>query len=403
MRTLLAIALALAAGRAHADAPMPVTLHDAVAAVTRAPTAQIGGHEIAEAEANIGAAGAWPSPSVHVATNRLTARLQAGATLPVAVFGTVGAAVRHAEAEADVVRADVELAQRELRHRVVAAWVAIARSDADVVALAIAAQQAAELEVIAKGRLASGVGSDVDVTIATASRARADVAVAAAQREVDAASARLAGLLGWDPARRLHAEGALAVGSPAQLGALQLRLGKHPERAAALRRIAAAEAGLDQVLAQRWPSLAVEAEVSVDDPTNEHHTDVMVGLALELPIFARVGDRARAARAAEAVERARLAVTEAELRAGLVAAYRMWQAASERLAALEHDVVPAQERAAALSAQAYREGARPLASALQAERDLAAVRAELNESRADAAQAFADLQLAIGDEVGDAK
>src|SRR5262249_38171409 len=128
-----------------------------------------------------------------------------------------------------------------------------------------------------------------------------------------------------------------------------------------------------------------------------------VGVALELPLFAHVGDKARAARATEAAQRSRLAATEVELAAGLEAAFRRWQAADERLRALERDVVPAQERAPALSGQAYREGARDLASALVAERDLAAVRAEVNAARADAAAAFADLQLAAGVEVGDAK
>jgi cobalt-zinc-cadmium efflux system outer membrane protein len=407
MRCLVA-AVALA-GVARADAParLPVTLHDAVAAVGQAPAAQVGGHEIAAADASVAAAGAWPSPSVHLTTSRLTARLVAGATVPLPVFGTVGAARRQAAAEADVVRAEADLVRRDLRHRVVESWVQLARADGDVVASSIAAQQAAELELIAKGRLAAEVGAQVDVTVAGAARARADVAAAAAQRGEDAASAELAGVLGWDPTRRLRADGALAIGEPADLDALRRRLAAHPERAAALRKVTAAEASLDQVLAQRYPQLSIEGELLVDDRSMTgsalDRTDAIIGVALELPLFARVGDKARAARATEAAERARLVVTETELGAALVASYRRWQAATERLHAIEHDVVPAQERAAALSAQAYREGARDLASALQAERDLAAVRAEVNAARADAAAAFADLQLAVGDEVGDAR
>ena len=45
---------------------------------------------------------------------------------------------------------------------------------------------------------------------------------------------------------------------------------------------------------------------------------------------------------------ARLAATETQLAAGLVAAYQRWLATSERVAALQKDIVPAQERAAAL-------------------------------------------------------
>jgi len=403
----LAVLIALA-GVAHAEPRRAVTLGEALAAAKKAPGVVVGGHELAAAEAQVDAATAWPSPSVHVATNRLTARLVAGATVPLPVFGTVGAAKRQAQAEADVVRADVDVARRELEHRAVLAWIALARADGDVVATSIAAQQSAELELIAKGRLSAGVGGEVDVTVASAARARADVAAAAAQRAEDAASANLAGVLGWDPSVSMRAEGGLVTGEARDLAAMRARLAQHPERAAALRRVDASEASLDVVVAQRWPLLALEASVSFNDPTlpgatSWDRSDAAIGVALELPIFARIGDKERAARATEAAQRARLVVTETELGAGLYAAYRTWQAASERLRSLERDVVPAQERAAALSAQAFREGARDLASALQAERDLAAVRAEVNSARADAASTYADLQLAVGDEVGSAK
>lgn len=409
MRTCLVAVLVAVAAPARADVTVdrrPVTLAEAVAAARRAPAAQVGGHEIAAAEATADAAAAWPAPSVSFATNRLTAHVVAGATLPLPVFGTVAAAQRQARAEADVVRAEAELVRRELRHRVVAAWVQLARADGDVVSTSIAAQQAAELELIAKGRLSAGTGADVDVTVAGAARARADVEAKAAQRAEDAASAELAGVLGWDPAQPLRAEGVPVTGQPGDLDALRAQLANHPERAAEQRRVAAADATLEQVLAQRWPSLALEGEIDYDDPTLPGNTpyqrsDARIGIAVELPIFAHVGDRARAARATAAAERARLVVTETELGAALYAAYRRWQAADERLRALEQDVVPAEERAAALSAQAYREGARDLASALQAQRDLAAVRAELNSARADAAIAYADLELAAGKEVGE--
>src|SRR5437764_14494266 len=86
---------------AHAEPRRALTLSEALAAAKTAPAVLVGGHEIEAADAQIDAARAWPSPSVHVATNRLTARLVAGATVPLPVFGTVGAARRQAAAEAD--------------------------------------------------------------------------------------------------------------------------------------------------------------------------------------------------------------------------------------------------------------------------------------------------------------
>ncbi|HEU4731819.1 MAG TPA: TolC family protein [Kofleriaceae bacterium] len=395
-RAHVVIAWVLAAhGAAWAD-PLPVSLADVLGAVGRAPGAQVSVHEVEAAEALVDAAGAWPSPSLHVATNRLTARVVAGASLPLPVFGTVGAARRQAAAEAEVVRTEGDTALRLLRHRAVLAWIALARADGEVVASSIAAQQAAELALIARGRQDAGVGADVDVTTAGAAKARADVAAAGAVRAQAAASAELAGVLGWPPGQPLRSAGPPATGEPAELAALRARLARHPERVAAVARLAAADAAVAQVAALAWPSVSLEAEVSYDDPTNEDRTDAMVGVALELPVFARIGDRVRAARQTSAAQRARLAATETELGAELAAAFERWRAASDTLAGLERDVVPAQERAAALSAQAYREGARDLASALQAERDLASVRAEVNTARADAAVAWEDLQRAAG-------
>jgi hypothetical protein len=204
---------------ARAEERRPVTLGDAIAAARNAPAAQVSGHEIAAAEANVEAAGAWPNPSVRFATNRLSAREVVGATVPLPVFGTVGAARRQAEAEAELVRAEAELVRRELRHRVVVAWVALARADGEVVATSIAAQQASELELIAKGRLAAGVGADVDVTVAGAARRRAEIEATAAERGEDAASAALAGVLGWDPGVPLRADGAPATGEVGELDA----------------------------------------------------------------------------------------------------------------------------------------------------------------------------------------
>jgi outer membrane protein TolC len=398
------VLLVLLAGVARADDRAPVTLDQALAAVAQAPSVRAGGYDIAAAEAGVAAASAWPNPSLTLATNRLTARLVGALTLPLPVLGTVGAAKRVAAAEAAVTRAETDLALRDLRHRVIVAWIELLRAEGDLTASQVAAQQAAELETIAKGRLGAGTGAEVDVTVAGAARARADVAVAAAQRTMDAASAELAGLLGWDPGRRLRAEGAPVIGGPRDLASLERRLVAHPEREAAERRVAAADASVEQVLVQRRPGLALEGEVDYDDVsiternTPLGRTDLRIGITLDLPVFARIGDRARQARATAQAQRMRLAALEAELGGRLVAAYERWQAATERLASLEKDVIPAQEKAAALSMQAYREGARDLSSALVAERDLASARAELNDARAQAALAYADLAIAAGDD-----
>jgi outer membrane protein TolC len=395
-----------AQAQAQADDAAAVTLDQALAAAGQAPAAQVGGHDIAAAEATAAAASAWPNPSLHLGTSRLTARLVASAALPLPVFGTAAAAHRVAAAEAGVVRSEADLALRDLRHRVAVAWIELSRARAALDAQRIAAQQAGELVAIAEGRRAAGTGADVDVMVAVAARARANVEVAAGQRGEEAASAELAGLLGWDPGRRLRADGPLPTGpGGGALDALRGRLRAHPEHRAAERRIAAADATIDQVAVEHWPGLALEGEVDYDDisitegRTAWDRTDARIGIALDLPVFARIGDRARAARATAQARRARLAALDADLGGRLLAAYARWRAATERLTALERDVLPAHDRAAALSMQAYREGARDLSSALVAERDLTAVRAEIHDARAAAALAFVELAQAAGEDL----
>lgn len=389
------LVLVLAAHTAHAD---DVTFAQVADAASRAPEATIPASELASAEANVVAAGAWPAPSASIATNRVTARLVAGVAIPLPLFGTIGAARGAASAHAAVVRAEGENLRRDLVRRALVAWLELARADATADALAVDAQQAAALEAVARGRLDAGAGAEVDVTAAHAARLRADLALGRAKHAQDAAAATLAGVLGWDPARRLHSAGPLPGGT-AQLAALRASLARHPERVAALRRIEEAQAVEQTARVLKRPAIALDVQSSFFDPT-EPRTDMMVGLTVELPVFSRIGTQVRAAQALTKAERGRLAAADARLAGDLVAAFSRWQAATELSTGLERDVLPIQDKAATLAQQAYREGARDLASALQAERDRAAVRSEIAGARIDAATAWIELQLAAGEDPG---
>jgi len=396
--------LAVSATARAQEAGTPVSLAQALAALPATPAAQASIQDIAAADGLIAAASAWPMPTVRVATNRYTARFVVGATLPLPIFGTVGAARRVAAAEAGVVRAEATLTQRELRNHVVVAWIALARADADLEASAIVATQAAELERIAHGKVDAGTGMDVDVTLTAAARARADVATRRAVELTEAASAELASLLGWEPTKLLRADGLPMTGDHATLAAWRARLGEHPERIAAKGRVAVAQANVDQILVGRWPPIALEGQIAFRDPTLTDPTtnqllgpDASIGIAIDLPVFSRIGARARSARSAVAAQRSRLAATEAHLTGALVAAFERWDAATVQLQALLTEVLPLQEKASTQLEQAYREGTKDLSAVIIAERDLAGVRAEVNEARANAAVAYAELELAAGE------
>ncbi len=404
MRALVLAAVVAGALPARAEKPpIAIGFDEVIAAIGKTPATRMTQYDVEATEALVEVAGAWPSPAIYVQTNRLTARIVGGLTVPFPMFGTIAASRRRARADAEVARADARVITRDLRFRGALAWIALARADAQVDAASIARTQATQLAEIAKGRLAAGAGAEVDVTTAQAALARAELAEKVASRAQRAAAAELAGLLAWDPSRRLVASGRppMPAGVAPTLASLRARLARHPAHVAGSRRIVAVEAGILAARVQRWPTVALETQISANDPTTPG-TDVLVGVALELPLFAKVGARVRAERARAAAARAQLAASDTQRDASLEAAYDQWQSASDTLRSLEREILPAQERAASLSAQAYRDGARDLATALQAARDLAAVRAEVAAARADAASAWVQLQDAAGEDFGGA-
>lgn len=388
-RALLVVVVLAAPARAD-----DITFADALAGVGRTPQTRASEAEVASALAGVDAAGAWGPMLLTGGTNRLTAKEVIGVSVPLPILGTVGAAKHEAAAHAGVVRAEAAAARRDVQREVALAWLAVARADAETAALRVAVEQAAELERIAQGRLEAGAGAEVDVTTAKALHARALVEATAAAREQQAVSAELAGILGRDPLRTMHAVGPLPGGTIV-LDALRGDLAVHPTRSAAASRIGEDEASEVHIATERRPGLALEGQVSLNDPTTPG-TDVFVALTLELPVFGHIGDRLRAARAHTHADRLQLQATDARLDGELVAAYDRWQGAAERLASLERDVLPAQERSTQLAQQAYREGARDLATALQASRDLSALRAEAAGARIAASSAWVELMLASG-------
>jgi len=391
VKAALAIAL-LWVGTARAD---DVTFAMVSAAVDAAPGARATVLDTSAAEARIAAAGAWAPTQLRGGTNKITAREVIGITLPLPILGTLGAARDEAAAHAEVVRDESAVARRDLRRRAEAAWLELARADAEIVLLTASFEQAKELERIAQGRLDAGTGGEVDVTSAKAARARADVAVAAAKRESRARGAELAGILAWDLGPERHASGALPGGA-ADLAQLRATLASHPERAAALAHVVEEDATRHRLEVLYRPVLALDASVSFNDPTNDNRTDAYGGLVLEFPLFGHVGDQVTAAERDLAAAKLRLGAVDSELAGKLVAAYEHWQASNERVAALDRDVMPAQQRAAQQAQQAFREGARDLSTALQAARDLTSVAGELANAKVDAAQAWIDLVLAAG-------
>ena len=393
------VCLVAASSAGHADPARAhrLRLGEALAAIGRAPLHRVGAAKVGAAREAVPAAGAWPATVVSVATAHRTERFGAVASLPLPVFGTIGAS-------RDVARAELEVAERELGagdltavRDVTRGWIELARAEAEAELSAGGAAREKELATITRTRMESGDASRAEVVAADAAARRAAARAAADRTAIAASSAELAALIGRDPDVALHAEGglpAVAADVPS-LAQLRGRRGGHPEARAAAARADAEKAKVSEARASRWPALSLDLEALIDDPTLPGN-DYRFGLTMELPIFGHGAARQRAAEASRRAAVAERRRTVVALDGALVAAYRRYQQARALARDLEEDVVPAQREAASLAREAYREGQGGLAAVLEADRTLAEAEGEAIAARADAAIARADLEWAAG-------
>ncbi len=399
LSAVLAACLLAGSSSALADPPRAhrLRLSEALAAVARAPAHQAGAAKVGAAREQVPAAGAWPATVLSVSTTHKTERLGAVASLPLPIFGTIGAG-------RDVARAELEVAQKELGsddlgavRDVTHAWIELARAESLAELSARTADREQELATITRIRMQSGDASRAEVVAADAAARRAGARAAADQTTIAARSAELAALIGRDPDAALHAEGGLpALGADVpSLADLRGRRGGHPDARAAAARADVEKAKVGEARASRWPALSLDLEAMIDDPTLPGN-DYRIGLTLELPIFGRGAAKQQAAQASQRAAVAERRRTIAALDGQLVAAYRRYQQARALARALEEDAVPAQREAASLAREAYREGQGGLAAVLEADRTLAETEAEAVAARADAAIARADLEWAGG-------
>ncbi len=377
-------------------APRTVTLKEALAAAPRAPAHQVAHSQVTAAAGEVTAAGAWPSTSVGVSSSKSTARLGVVASLPLPLFGTLGASRDVARADLDVARASASSVDGDLRRDVTRAWLTLAAAEARAEMSAQASSRQESLVVIAKARFDAGDSPRVDVVTAQAGAARARADAAADAAAIASASAELAALLGWDPTAPLHAGGGIPAPSDVPpLASLRQRRRNHPRARVAAAQVDAEAARVRQVRASHRPSLSLDLESLFDDPTLPGN-DYRIGLTVELPLLGK-GSAARSAAVARrhAAELERDA-TLTSIDGAIVAAYGRYRAAAARAHALSTEVLPAERSAAELARTAYREGQGGLVTVVQAERALAEAEAQATEARAQAALARAELAWAAG-------
>ncbi len=214
------------------------------------------------------------------------------------------------------------------------------------------------------------------------------------QTEVDIRKARA------DFARNIAAESA-AAGirvAPAALPAVdaaasQANLDKRADIVAAGKRLDAAEAGrrLAASIATRDLTLSAQFDRWPASSTDPQGTGNSFGLYVSIPLHVRHANEGEAKRAAVDLQSARdnLARLRAQAEAETHIAVDSWQAAAERLARIEKDVLPLAREVARGAEFAYGRGATGVLDLLDARRVLKQVELDAAAARADAGKAWA--------------
>ena len=375
----------------------------------QAPELAVGASRSQVAHAEVDVAGALANPTFTVTTARETARLAAGVSVPLPLFGQRGHAIGAARADAAAIDQERDVARNDVRWNASLAWIDAWEATQRARLLAGASTDAQRLAAIASERFDAGAAPRLDVVRAGADRARALADAASAQTLVVAAGARLAVWVGADPAATVpQIEG--GPGVPARLPTLAdllMAIQSHPALARDRAQGTAADRHVDLERRLRLPIVNAEVTVLQGDPTltdagGHRRTDVVVGAAFELPILnARAGAIARA-RAQGTLAAAGASLDTAHLRAEAVDAFLRTEAAAARARALGSQALPALDEARALTEESYRAGRADLVRVLESQRALVDARLAEVEAIATWARAFADLERATGRDLDDA-
>jgi cobalt-zinc-cadmium efflux system outer membrane protein len=393
---LFAVALLVALGApAIAQEGTAISYAEAIAlARHRAPDLALARGRESIAQAEIGVAGVYPNPSLNVGTSTQTAKLSAGASIPLVILGQRGAAIDASRAELATVQVETEVAWNDVRAATGRAFVALWLAQRTAEVREDAAALAARIDDAVRGRVAAGAAPELEGLRARAERLRADADAVEARELVAAAASELGTLLGLADGRALRAKGEPDV--PAQapaLPALRARVGVAPSvrREEADARAANARADRERALVR--PALTLDVGVDVGDPTLPA-TNYRAQLGVEVPVFNQRGPLIERELRVAAFARQRASIERVRLAADLATARARFEAVAARTRALEAAVVPAAEAAARATDEAYALGRVPLVAVLDAKRARDDARLTSIEARADRAYAWIELERA---------
>lgn len=374
-----------------------VSLDEALAAAqSNAPEVLAADARTHVADAEIGVAGLMPNPRLRAVAMSEPLRLQINATVPLPIFGQLGALADAARANADTARQTATAARLDARLGAANAWLTLWLSEQQSLAADETSARRRRLVEAIRERFTAGAAPELDVLRAQVEVARADAEREALTHAVRAAAARLGPWIGRaQDAVNLRANALPEAGALPALQALEARVDRHPRvleaegRARAAERTARAESRL------RWPVPSLELGFNALPLTAGHASDVYVGLSTEVPLFHLRGPMIQRAEATVTAARFERDAVRARLRADLAAAYENTLSAMVRARGLQEVVALARE-AQARTTEGYAAGRGDIQSVLAAEQTLTDAALAVAVARANAALARVELSRALG-------
>ncbi len=399
-------AMAPATGEVDPLSRDPLSLDDLLAAADRYNPA------IGQAKAAIGAAagaawqaGLYPNPALELEAEEIplsgngvaSGKYTVGIVQPVVVSRRLSAASAGGEAEERAAILDLLEAQRSV-------FGDVRRQVAEILYLRAAIDLRRELlDVagrtlrIAETRFDARAAPESEVIRARVEADGLDLSVERFRRELAAAAARLAALLGG----REVAPERLAWQLPPTGPALDLESmlsmldGRHPRVLAAAERVEAAEHRLEQARAGRHPDIGARVAYGYDGEFDEHIVEA--GVILPLTLYDRNQGGILKARYEVSAAREDAKAVLNDLRAALAGSYERYMSARQQAAAFETRIVEPAARSLEQTREGYTAGRLAFLDLLDAQRTLAQARVARLELMRDLAEAQADLHGILGE------
>ncbi|MCA9631188.1 MAG: TolC family protein [Myxococcales bacterium] len=253
---------------------------------------------------------------------------------------------------------------------------------------------ARQLHEIARRRLDAGEGKPLEVSTARIRLAEAQRKTSATRAERQAATVRLAELLGLAPSTQLALGGELPGDEAAPTADVLVTraMGLRPDFVSAAHETDAARAAADLAEAEAWPDIGV----GVFYGREENNDIVTAGLRVPIPLFdrnqgSRARDRAAWQRRAAERDALRLSV-ESEVRRALIA----YEHARSALQIYDAEVLRAQQESLGLLQRAFEAGDVGIPDVIVVQREVIEGREGYLDARLDLAHARAALLAAAG-------